>query len=120
MLYKTNDTLKDLTSVEFVFENGEGVIVKNEDFIMFDISNDMIRFCIDKKNNKKYYDDYTGWNVLFDRLLTNDITHIILRNKTFSKRDILIDWEDIYSNTNKNQNTYINEVGDLACEIVAG
>ena len=108
---------KDMISCEFVFENGEGVTVTKRDFISFDVNKDIITFSINKMYNRNYYDTYTGWNVLFDRLLKNDITHIILMDKSLTELTIPIEWEDMYSNTNKNQNTYINNLGNLVCEI---
>lgn len=109
--------INNLTSIEFAFENGEGVLVDSEDFIMFDLESDKIKFEIQESRNRKYYDDYTGWNVLFDRLMKNDIAQIILKDKYFEKETLIVDWHDEYGNTNKNQHTYINSFGNLFCEV---
>lgn len=110
-------SLGNLTSVEFAFENGDGVLVESEDFIMFAVKEDKIKFAIKQDRNKKYYDDYTGWNVLFTRLLENNIAQIILRDKYFEKNVIMADWHNEYEDINKNQDTYINEFGNLVCEV---
>lgn len=109
--------LSNLASAEFIFENGEGTIVESEYFIMFGVKDDKAKFAIHKSHNRKYYDSYTGWNVLFDRLMKNDITQIILKDKYFEKETLMVDWHDEYENTNKNQNTYINEFENLICEV---
>lgn len=109
--------LNNLVSVEFVFENCEGVIVENEDFIMFGVKSDKVKFAIHESCNRRYYNRYTGWNVLFDRLMKNDIAQIILKDKYFEKETLIVDWHDEYENTNKNQNTYINEFENLICEV---
>lgn len=109
--------LRNLSSIEFVFENGDGVLVESENFIMFGIKEDTVRFAIDGDYNRKYYDDYAGWNILFDRLMENDIAQIIVRDKGFDRYTIYIDWQGIDGDTNTNQNTYINEFGNLVCEV---
>ena len=110
-------TLSNLTSIEFAFENGDGVMVESEDFIMFGINEDKIKFAIKQDRNKTYYDDWSGWNVLFDRVMENNIAQIILRDKHFERNTLMIEWHDEYGDINKNQNTYINEFENLICEL---
>ena len=117
MINKNEIKYKDIVSSEFVFENGEGVALTKRDFISFYVDEDTIAFTISKMYNRNYYDTYTGWNILFDRLLKNDITRIILMDNNLAEMIIPIEWGDMYSNTNKNQNTYIDNLGNLVCEI---
>lgn len=117
MKHDTEWCLPNLSSVEFVFENGEGVIVEAEHFVSLDIADNSVEFSIDSCHNRKYYDDYTGWNVLFDRMVHNDITRLILTDKCFNRHDVVIEWIDD-GDTNSNQDTYINEFGRLICKII--
>lgn len=108
-------TLGNLLSVEFVFENGDGALVDSDDFIMFGVKDNGLKFAIKEKCNKHYYDEYTGWNVLFERILCNNIAQIIVKDKYLETETFFIDWSDGHDFINANQNTYINEFGNLVC-----
>ena len=106
----------NLKSIEFCFETGDGVTLRSTLFNQFEVNNRTISFRIASENNITYHDEWSGQNVLFDKLLNNDVTQIFIHYEDKVKVKYLADYEDIYGRVIDYMNTYIdNEY--LVCTI---
>lgn len=106
----------NLKSIEFCFETGDGVTLDADIFYEFDIKNDEISFKIPLENNIEYNDKWTGKNVLFDKLLKNNVTQIFTCDVDNIKTRYVADCEDLYGRILDYMNTYVDECG-LTCNI---
>lgn len=98
----------NLKSIEFCFETGDGIILDTDRFTQFNISTNQISFTIPKENNLEYYDEWSGWNILFDRLLKNDVTQIFTYDMDKVQTRYFADCEDDYGKITDYMNTYID------------
>lgn len=103
-------------SIEFCFEAGDGIIIDSTRFAQFEVNNRTISFRITSDNNITYHDEWSGQNILFDRLLQNDVTQVFIHSEDKTKVRFLADYEDIYGRIIDYMNTYIDN-GDLVCSI---
>ena len=106
----------NLKSIEFCFETGDGVTLNADIFSEFDIKNGAISFKIQLENNIEYDDKWTGKNVLFDKLLKNNVTQIFTYDMDNLKTKYIADCEDLYGRILDYMNTYVDEYR-LSCNI---
>ena len=106
----------NLKSIEFCFEAGDGILLDADRFAQFDITPTEISFTISEENNLEYYDEWSGWNILFDRLLKNDVTQIFTYDMDKLQTKYLADCEDDYGKIADYMNTYVDG-GNLVSSI---
>lgn len=106
----------NLKSIEFCFEMGDGITLDVDRFALFDITPTEISFTISEENNLEYYDEWSGWNILFDRLLKNDVTQIFTYDMDKVRAVYFANCGDEYGKLKDYMNTYIDG-GNLVSSI---